>query len=157
MLLPAYLAASAQPSDESLVSVNLLMERVVDVMEWELLEPAIDPELLPISSERAAQTWPEAADLLDEHAAHLDDLCAHFATDDMSMHQGHCRRAARVLRADIARAIETGNRERAARRLAGMLDAARQLTASRATAHRSDLWLKHPADRRRDDFRGWYG
>ncbi|MEO1534300.1 MAG: hypothetical protein AAFS11_01890 [Planctomycetota bacterium] len=109
------------------MSVHLLMERVVDVMAWDLLEPSIDSEMLPISSEHAAQTWPEAAELLDAHASHLDQLSTYLAAQHSSIHEAQCRRIARVLRADIARAIELGDRERAARRLACMLDAARQL------------------------------
>ncbi|MEL7484210.1 MAG: hypothetical protein AAFN41_07630 [Planctomycetota bacterium] len=116
----------AQPSDESLVSVHLLTERVVDVMQWDLLEPGIDPELLPVSSQSAAQTWPEAADLLDEHAPHLDELCELFALSEASaVHNGVFRQSSRVFRADIARAVELGDRERAARRFAGMLNAVR--------------------------------
>ncbi len=115
----------AQPSDESLASVDVLRERVVEVLEWDLLDPSVDPELVPISP-GAATSWAEAAELLDEHASELDELCELFASPEgNAVHHGVARQSARVFRADLARAVELGDRERATRRLAGMLDAAR--------------------------------
>lgn len=126
-LVVAYACCSSGQTDEQRETVRILDNRVVDVLNSNLGDLSIDEERLSLTPGEV-ETWDEAAALLDEHAPTLDVLCDAMAQDHMSFYnQRSTSRISQVLRVDAARAIQIGDRERATRRLVGLLDMARHL------------------------------